>query len=117
MEDLLQEINEKAHLEKVHALAEVLQEHKGQNVAVLDLRKFQTWTDFFIVTTVSSRTHMDGVTRHLRDFCHDREFEILGSSRKDLDDQWRLLDLGSIIVHLMTSDAREFYELERLWAS
>ncbi|MCL2181480.1 MAG: RsfS/YbeB/iojap family protein, partial [Treponema sp.] len=30
-------------------------------------------------------------------------------------DEWRLIDLGSIIIHLMTQSLREFYELERLW--
>ena len=120
------------------SLGELLKEHKGQDVAVLDMRKFQTWTDFFIITTVSSSTHMDGLDRHINEFCRERKIEIRSSFRKSRDDQWRLLDLsfaselvmpenppgelaaisqsGSIIVHLMTSSAREFYDLERLWA-
>jgi ribosome-associated protein len=112
MEDTLLEIND-----RVKAIAGLLQDHKGQDVAVLDLRKFQTWTDFFIIATVSSRTHIDGLTRHIKEFCREKEIDIFGSSRKELDDQWRLIDLGSIIIHLMTAGTREFYELERLWTS
>jgi len=112
MEDMLPEIEDRAN-----ALIELLKEHKGQDVILLDLRKFQTWTDFFVVAAVSSSTHMDGLMRHIKEFCHSREIEILGSSRKEADDQWRLIDLGSIIIHLMTPNAREFYELERLWSS
>ena len=94
-----------------------LQDHKGVNVSVLDLYGICNWTDFFIITTVSSQTHMDGLERHIRDFCREKEIDILGCSRsrKDSDDEWRLIDLGSIILHLMTEQAREFYDLERLW--
>jgi len=99
----------------VESLAEMLREHKGQNVLTLDLRKFQTWTDYFIIATVTSNTHIDGLERHIKEFCHDNKIEIFGSSRKQTDDQWRLIDLGTAIIHLMTLSAREFYELERLW--
>jgi len=112
MEDMSQEIDIQALAE---SLAELLGEHKGQNILMLDLRTFNIWTDFFILATVSSSTHMDGLEKHIKEFCRERETDILGKSRKCQDDQWRLLDLGQIIIHLMTSSAREFYELERLW--
>ena len=108
-----------------NAINMLLQEHNGQDISVLDLRGISNWTDYFIVATVTSKTHMDGLERHIKDFCYDKEIEMFGSSRtsglrtkgstKDTDDQWRLIDLGSVIVHLMTAEAREFYELERLW--
>jgi ribosome-associated protein len=113
MEDMSPEINYQALAD---SLAELLKEHKGQNVSILDLRKFNIWTDFFLIATVSSNTHMDGLERHIKDFCREREMDIFGKSRKSQDDQWRLIDLGSIIIHLMTLSAREFYELERLWS-
>jgi ribosome-associated protein len=102
------------------ALGKLLEEHNGQEISVLDLRKISDWTDFFIIATVSSKTHMDGLERHIKDFCHENKIEIIGNSRKsrnssDADDEWRLIDLGRVIIHLMNKRAREFYELERLW--
>jgi ribosome-associated protein len=111
MEDMLQEIEEQAA-----CFSKLLQEHKGQDVCVLDLRGINNWTDFFIIATAASKTHIDGLERHIKEFCHEKKIEILGSSRKDADDEWRLIDLGLIIIHLMTSEVREFYELEKLWA-
>jgi ribosome-associated protein len=108
---MLSEIDEQAA-----SFGSLLQEHKGQDVCVLDLRGINNWTDFFIIATASSKTHIDGLERHIREFCHEKKIDIFGSSRKNTDDEWRLLDLGSIIIHLMTSGVREFYELERLWA-
>jgi ribosome-associated protein len=110
MEDMLPETKNLAEL-----LSDLLREHKGQDVSVLDLRGINNWTDFFVIVTVSSTTHMNGLERHIKEFCREGEVEIFGSSRKQTDDQWRLLDLGSIIIHLMTASTREFYDLERLW--
>jgi len=97
------------------ALAELLREHNGQDVTLLDLRGINDWTDFFIIATVSSGTHMDGLDRHIKEFCRGKEIDIFGVSPKSTDDEWRLIDLGSIIIHLMNSRARDFYELEKLW--
>jgi len=96
-------------------LGSLLQEHNGQDVCVMDLRGVNNWTDFFIIATATSRTHMDGLERHIKEFCHEKGIEINGSSRKNADDEWRLIDLGSVIIHLMTGGTRDFYELERLW--
>jgi ribosome-associated protein len=110
MEDMLPKTESLADI-----LAELLREHKGQDVSVLDLRGINNWTDFFVIVTVSSTTHMNGLERHIKEFCREEKVEIFGSSRKQADDQWRLIDLGSTIIHLMTADTREFYDLERLW--
>ena len=122
MGDSLLEIKNQTLQGFADALGELLKEHKGQDVSVLDLRKYHSWTDFFVIATVSSRTHMDGLERHIKDHCHERKIDISGSSRKKADDEWRLLDLGSpslgsVIIHLMNKRSREFYELERLWSN
>jgi ribosome-associated protein len=100
-------------------LGELLQEHKGQDVSVLDLRGVIDWTDFFIIATASSKTHMDGLERHVKDDCREKGIEIMGSSgfkkSKTIDDEWRLIDLGWAVIHLMNKQARDFYELEKLW--
>jgi len=96
-------------------LAELLQAHNGQDVSLLDIRGINDWADFFIIATISSRTHMDGLERHIKDFCREKGIEIFGISPESTDDEWRLIDLGSIIIHLMNSHARDFYELEKLW--
>jgi len=97
-------------------IGELLRVHNGQDVSVLDLRGINNWADFFIIATCTSRAHIDGLDRHVGEFCRERKIDILGRSRKNTDDEWRLIDLGRIIIHLMTERVREFYELERLWA-
>ncbi|MDR2483105.1 MAG: ribosome silencing factor [Treponema sp.] len=100
------------------ALGALLEEHRGGSVMVLDLRELNAWTDFFVIATVTSNAHLQGLQRHIKEFTSQEGIEILHRRRKiSLDDQWNFVDLGSIVVHLMTAEARAFYELERLWGA
>jgi ribosome-associated protein len=107
--------SEDSFFDQITALGEIIKEHKGQDISVLDLRGICDWTDFFVIATVSSKIHMDGLERHIKEHCRENQIELFGNSVKNTDDEWRLIDLGFAIIHLMNSRAREFYELERLW--
>jgi ribosome-associated protein len=118
MEDMSKETSVPPGEDAALALGELLREHKGAGVTILDLREMNIWTDFFVIATASSNTHLQGLDRHVKDFCGERGLDILRRSRKpdSGDDQWRIIDLGSIVVHLMSGQARSFYELERLYS-
>jgi ribosome-associated protein len=95
----------------------LLSEHKGGNVVVLDLRNFFIWTDFFVIATVTSSAHLGGLRRHINDWMNEKNMRLLNKKQKDRrDDEWDLIDLGNIVIHLMTEKARDFYELENLWS-
>ena len=97
-------------------LGQLLKDHKGEAVVVMDLRELNSWTDFFVIATVSSSTHLQGLQRHIKEFANEKGIEILRRHRKiPSDDEWSLVDLGNIVIHLMSERTRIFYELERLW--
>lgn len=99
------------------ALAKVLSDHKGIDAVVMDLTGLNAWTDYFVIATVTSSTHLKGLQKHVKDFASAEGLDILRRQRKVAsDDEWNLIDMGSIVVHLMTSRSRSFYELERLWS-
>jgi ribosome-associated protein len=114
MDDTLSADNKAAAL----ALAGVIREHKGGDVVVLDLRSLGIWTDFFIIATISSHTHLRGLERHIGEFAHQHGLDIRQGSRKHSPGgEWNLIDMGNIVIHLMTASSRSFYELERLWSA
>ena len=108
---------------KAIELGKLLDDHHAREVVVMDMRSLNYWTDFFIIATVTSNTHLSGLERHIKDFVRENELEILRHSRKPDkgaepgSEEWRLLDLGSIVIHLMTERIRQFFELERLWSA
>jgi len=110
------------------ALGKLLDEHHGGDVVVMDMRSLNFWTDFFILGTVTSTTHQAGLERHIKDYARQEGLEILRRSRRPetgsaqdsaglSSDEWCLLDLGSIVIHLMSARTRSFFELERLWSA
>ena len=99
-------------------LGKLLADHNGGDVIVLDMRQLNFWTDFFVIATVTSSTHLGGLDRHIKEYVRENDLEIVRRSGKPgNDDEWNLIDLGNMVLHLMTSRTREFYELERLWSS
>jgi ribosome-associated protein len=114
MEDTLQADDKTTALE----LAALIKDHRGEAVMVLDLREMNYWTDFFVIATVASNTHLQGLQRHIRDYAREKGIEMLRHHRKTSpDDEWNLTDLGNIVIHLMSERSRSFYELERLWSA
>jgi ribosome-associated protein len=81
------------------------------------MRSLNFWTDFFVIATVTSSTHLSGLERHIKDYSRKAGIEPRRSRKPDIEDEWCLIDLGNIVVHLMTGRSRSFYELERLWSS
>jgi len=92
-----------------------LTEHKAGDVTVLDMRPLDFWTDFFAIGTVRSDAHLAGLERHIKDWAAQGDYPLRRSGKPGPGDEWRLCDLGSLVVHLMSPRARAFYELERLW--
>lgn len=98
-------------------IGKLLADHKGGNVLVLDLSGLNAWTDFFVIATVTSSTHLQGLQKHVKEYAAGNGVEILRRQRKTAsDDEWNLIDLGNVVVHLMTAKSRGFYDLERLWS-
>jgi len=104
-------------------LGKLLEDHRGVEVVVMDMRNLNFWTDFFVIATVTSSTHSKGLEKHIKEFVRENDMEILYRSRRPKDnaeqgsDEWNLLDLGGLVIHLMTERTRSFFELERLWSA
>ena len=104
--------------EEIRAICTLLEEHKGSDVIALDVREIHSWTDYFIIATVSSGAHLQGLMRHVYDYARQQGISVFRSQKKNDDGGgWNFVDLGTAVIHLMTVQSREFYELEELWSS
>lgn len=88
---------------------------KGIDIRVLDLRQIATFTEFFVIVSGSNQRQVqaisDEVSEKLKIDLATRAIRIEGYAAGE----WVLLDFGDFIVHIFDKDAREFYDLERLW--
>ena len=97
------------------AATKALDMKKGMNIKLLKIDKVSSLADYFLICTGTSNTHV-------RTLCDYAEYtlEQLGEPMLGREghrgNSWELLDYGTIVVHVFTEEAREFYSLERLWA-
>lgn len=106
----------KTEKEKALEIARLMEDGNGRDVAVLDVSQLSSWTDYFVIATVSSSVHWKGLYKLVKDYVKENDMAIRVTNRKVPDgDDWNLIDIGTVVVHLMTEDARSFYDLEKLW--
>ena len=95
--------------------ARFIVEHKGQDTVVLSIGEQSSFTDFFVIATVTSEAHMRGLYRNVRDFLAREKAALRPRKKISGDEGWLVLDCGPVVIHLMTQEKRIFYDLERLW--
>lgn len=97
-------------------IAKIAQESKGEDVIVLDVSSLCSWTDFFILITVSSSVQKQGLMGKVGEFLPSAGLKERKVGRKTPQgNDWNIVDLGDIVIHLMSAEARGFYDLETLW--
>ena len=99
---------------EVARAAEHLFDRKALDVTLLDLRGISTATDFFLIATGTSDTHVAAISDHVVE-----ELRAGGTRPLNVEGarggRWVLIDYFSFVVHVFHPAAREFYQLERLW--
>lgn len=89
-------------------------ELKALDIAVLDVRKQTIIADYFIICSGTSSTHIRSIAAQVQD--RMREGGYRAKAEGDGDSQWVVIDYGDAILHVLSEETREFYDLERLWA-
>lgn len=102
--------------QKALEIASLLEDGKGKDVTVIDVSELNSWTDYFVIATITSSAHWQGLYKQVKDYVKENGMEIHVANKKSPDgDDWNLIDIGSVVVHLMSEAARNFYDLEKLW--
>jgi len=97
------------------ACARVADDKKATAIAILDVGPVLQLTDYFVIATCSNPRQSRAIAEELvRTFKH-QGIRCLGEEGKR-DSTWILLDFGDVVVHLLETAQREFYDLEGLWA-
>lgn len=91
------------------------QEKKAVDLVVLDLREIASFTEFFIIASGTNQRQVqavcDEIDAQLKKQLRAKAVRIEGYNTGE----WVLLDYGDFVVHVFNKEAREFYDLERLW--
>ena len=100
--------------QEVARAVDLLFDRKANDVVLMDLRNVSTATDFFVIASGTSDTHVAAIADHVVD-----ELKKEGNRPLNVEGErggrWILIDYFSFVVHVFHPAARDFYQLERLW--
>ena len=88
---------------------------KGRDIITLDIRDKASFADYMVIASGNSTRHVKSVAQYLATECRAEGVEPLGIEGNDIG-EWSLVDLGSVIVHIMTDEQRDTYHIEQLWS-
>ena len=95
---------------------QILEEIKAVDLVLMDVGDISGFADAMIVVTGTSSRHIRSMHDLLISSVKEMGIPLLGVEGKESND-WILVDLGDLIVHLMRKEAREFYDLEKFWSN
>ncbi len=101
-------------LEQAKKIVEILDEMKAADIKLLKIDEISSLGDYFIISSGTSATAVKAQSDKV-----EIKLKELGIMPLKVEGYrstgWILIDYGSIVVHIFTQEAREFYDLDRLW--
>ena len=100
---------------QVKVVVDVIDELKGEEVVTLNVLEQSVDMEAIIVATGRSIQHVRGIANNIKIEAKRLNMLVLGIEGSE-SSEWVLIDLGEVIVHVMTEKTRAFYKLEKLWS-
>lgn len=95
-------------------VVDALHEMKGQSVVCIDVKKLTEITDYMVIVTGTSSTHLKALADQVVTTVKKAGGKVNGLEGR-MQAEWVLVDLGGVVVHIMLAPVRALYNLEDLW--
>lgn len=111
---LLPSLKEATPLELAKAIGEVLDNKKGNGVKVLHVEDKTSIADYFVLCTGNSGTHVKALAGEVEFKIEERQVSPDNIEGRG-NNTWIVLDYGNVVVHIFSREARDFYNLDKLY--
>jgi ribosome-associated protein len=98
----------------VKTTVDALDDIKGRDITVLDVRKLTSLFDKIVIASAESTRQAKAMSNNVQEKVKAQGAKVYGVEGEPVGD-WVLVDLGSVIVHIMQPAIRQHYNLEELW--
>lgn len=100
---------------QVEAIVKALEDRKGMDIKVYDVRGKSTLADFFVVATGTAAPHLKALIAESQSVMKESGVQSYRTSG-DPESGWIVVDYVDVVVHVFSPEARAYYALEKLWA-
>ena len=94
---------------------DVASEKQAEDIVLLDLRTLATFADYFVIMSAESQRQLKSLQEDITEALEDAG-ATLHHSEGLSGSNWILLDFSDVIIHMFSSEAREYYRLDQLWS-
>ena len=91
-----------------------LAELKAIDPVTINVKKLSSFTDYMIIASGTSNRHIQSIGEKVLEDLKAKKIKPLGLEGEG-SEEWVLIDIGDVVLHLMSANARTFYDLESLW--
>ena len=91
-----------------------LDELKAVDPVTINVKKLSSFTDYMIIATGTSNRHIQSIGEKVLEDLKVKDIKPIGLEGEG-SEEWVLIDIGDVVLHLMSAKARTFYDLESLW--
>lgn len=95
-------------------IVEKIDDMKGRDITSINVTEKSDFADYMIIASGNSTRHVKSIAQNVTMECRAKGIEPLGVEGADIG-EWSLVDLGDVVVHIMTDEMRDKYQLEQLW--
>ena len=101
--------------ELAKSVVEILSNKKAADLRMMEVTDLTTLADYFIIATGTSSTHLKTLAEEV-EYVLKKQGVFPSRIEGRSGGNWVLIDYGAVVVHVLLSEAREFYSIERLWS-
>jgi ribosome-associated protein len=109
---LSEKVKTKVSSELAELIGKLSLSKKAENVLVIDVRRFNSMTDYFLICSADTSIQVKAIADAIRKGTPSKPWRIEGYDVQ----QWILLDYVDVVAHIFKTSERNFYMLEKLWA-
>ena len=91
-----------------------VEDRKGIDPVVLQVSSLTEVTDYMMMVSGTSSRHVKAIVDNVLEMAKEHDVRVLGVEGRDRND-WVLVDIADVVLHVMRPQTRSFYDLERLW--
>jgi ribosome-associated protein len=102
--------------ELLKIVLDALEERKASDISVISVKEKTSVTDYMVIATGTSSRQVKSAAENVMEKAKQAAVTPLGVEG-EREAEWVLVDLGDVVVHVMQRETREFYKLEKLWAT
>ncbi len=101
-------------LELVKIAVDALEDKKGEQISILDIREISTLADYFVIVNGKNKNQIQAMSDDVEEKLGRAGFIVKHKEGFDSAD-WVLMDYGDVVIHIFDRENREFYQLEKIW--